>query len=175
MRRVAVLLRMVVRPGGTAFQLHNVRSLTIWPIVYADSELPWLAPVEEPAPAYGKGLNDRDRRGRWLVCGVGLSHITKQLLEECFAPDGHPHLACDGSFVGVSPQHVERHAADHREIAGRMILSRAGIILVEDHIEVPMQVVVSRPEGFHLQPLSEPDVNLSAHPAPIIQLTTRMS
>jgi transposase len=34
---------------------------------------------------------------------VGLSHITKQLLEERFAPGGHLHFACDGSFVGVSP------------------------------------------------------------------------
>jgi hypothetical protein len=38
-----------------------------------------------------------------------------------------------------------------------------------------LETVVSRPKGFHLQPLAEPDVNLSAHPAPIIQLTTRMS
>ena len=30
-------------------------------------------------------------------------------------------------------------------------------------------VGVSRPKEFHLRPLSEPDVNLSAHPAPIIQ------
>src|SRR3954466_10899416 len=37
------------------------------------------------------------------------------------------------------------------------------------------QIRVSRPEGFHLQPLAEPDVNLSAHPAPIIQPTARMS
>jgi len=32
-------------------------------------------------------------------------------------------------------------------------------------------VWVSRPEGFHLQPLAEPDVNLSAHPAPTIRPT----
>src|SRR5271170_1746711 len=31
---------------------------------------------------------------------------------------------------------------------------------------------VSRPKEFHLRPLSEPDVNLSAHPAPIIHPTT---
>jgi hypothetical protein len=31
---------------------------------------------------------------------------------------------------------------------------------------------VIRPEEFHLRPLAEPDVNLSAHPAPIIQPTT---
>ncbi len=31
---------------------------------------------------------------------------------------------------------------------------------------------VSRPEELHLRPLSEPDVNLSAHPAPIIQPMT---
>jgi len=28
---------------------------------------------------------------------------------------------------------------------------------------------VSRPEGFHLKPLAEPDMTLSSHPAPIIQ------
>ena len=31
---------------------------------------------------------------------------------------------------------------------------------------------VSRPKEFHLRPLAEPDVNLSAHPAPTIQPTT---
>jgi len=31
---------------------------------------------------------------------------------------------------------------------------------------------VSRPKEFHLRPLSEPDVSLSAHPAPIIHPTT---
>jgi hypothetical protein len=56
-----------------------------------------------------------------------------------------------------------------------MVLSRAGVIFVEDHVELPMQVVVSRPEELPLRPLAEPDVNLSAHPAPIIQPTTRMS
>ena len=71
-----------------------------------------------------------------LPVGVGLSHITKKLLEECLAPDGHPHLACDGPFVGMSAQHVERHAADHSEIARGMVLSRAGVIFVEDHVEV---------------------------------------
>src|SRR5271166_2685529 len=33
-------------------------------------------------------------------------------------------------------------------------------------------VGVSRPKEFHLRPLSEPDVNLAAHPAPIIHPTT---
>src|ERR1700722_8959538 len=33
-------------------------------------------------------------------------------------------------------------------------------------------VWVSRPKEFHLRPLSEPDVSLSAHPAPIIHPTT---
>jgi hypothetical protein len=31
---------------------------------------------------------------------------------------------------------------------------------------------VSRPKEFRLRPLAEPDVNLSAHPAPIIHPTT---
>ena len=47
---------------------------------------------------------------------------------------------------------------------------------VEDDVEIeirpfrrPHQLGVSRPEEFHLRPLAEPDVNLSAHPAPTIQ------
>src|SRR5262249_13385900 len=31
---------------------------------------------------------------------------------------------------------------------------------------------VSRPRGFHLRPLAEPDMNLPAHPAPTIQSMT---
>ena len=37
---------------------------------------------------------------------------------------------------------------------------------------IHFDVRVSRPEEFHLRPLAEPDVNLSAHPAPIFQPTT---
>src|SRR3954452_14001700 len=45
----------------------------------------------------------------------------------------------------------------------------------EGHVDEALpgrHVGVSRPEELHLRPLSEPDVNLSAHPAPIIQSTT---
>ena len=35
-----------------------------------------------------------------------------------------------------------------------------------------LEVGVSRPREFHPRPLVEPDVNLSAHPAPTIQPTT---
>ncbi|MHB1470222.1 MAG: hypothetical protein ACYCSA_03440 [Thermoplasmataceae archaeon] len=36
------------------------------------------------------------------------------------------------------------------------------------------KIKVSRPEEFHLQPLSEPDVRLSTHPAPIIPARTAL-
>ena len=35
-----------------------------------------------------------------------------------------------------------------------------------------LEIGVSRPKEFRLRPLAEPDVNLSAHPAPIIHPTT---
>ncbi len=35
----------------------------------------------------------------------------------------------------------------------------------------PLPLKVSRPEEFHLKTLAEPDGNVSAHPAPIIQLS----
>ena len=35
-----------------------------------------------------------------------------------------------------------------------------------------LEIGLSRPKEFRLRPLAEPDVNLSAHPAPIIHPTT---
>jgi len=47
---------------------------------------------------------------------------------------------------------------------------------VQDDVQIvvgplgrPLELGVSRPREFHPRPLREPDVNLSAHPAPIIQ------
>jgi hypothetical protein len=53
----------------------------------------------------------------------------------------------------------------------------AGGLSVKDYRDVGKalddgDIGVSRPKGFHLRPLAEPDVNLSAHPAPIIHPTT---
>ena len=39
---------------------------------------------------------------------------------------------------------------------------------------VHSNIWVSRPKEFHLRPLPEPDVNLSAHPAPITQPKTHI-
>jgi hypothetical protein len=87
-----------------------------------------------------------------------------------FAP-----TASAGSAMAVSADEVEGDLAQEGEVAGGGALAHPAVILTEGDVEHPVQGVVSRPEGFHLQPLAEPDVNLSAHPAPIIQLTTRMS
>ncbi len=43
------------------------------------------------------------------------------------------------------------------------------VVLIYGYIIVQADIRVSRPEEFHPQPIAEPDVNLSAHPAPIIQ------
>ena len=52
----------------------------------------------------------------------------------------------------------------------------AHFILVQPDLALGLlEQAVSRPEELPLRPLAEPDVNLSAHPAPIIQFTTRMS
>src|SRR5216684_5910204 len=48
--------------------------------------------------------------------------------------------------------------ADRLHVHGELPLPAAGAHVGE-----------SRPGGFHLEPLAEPDVNLSAHPAPIKQ------
>ena len=43
------------------------------------------------------------------------------------------------------------------------------MILVHGHIEHPMQAVASRPEEFHLRPLTERCGSLLAHTAPTKQ------
>jgi hypothetical protein len=42
-------------------------------------------------------------------------------------------------------QYVECHSSDHREIAGRVVLPRVRVILVEDDIQWPVQVVLHAP------------------------------
>src|SRR5215216_447202 len=47
--------------------------------------------------------------------------------------------------------------------------SDAAFVIAEDHVHDPVQAVASRPEEFHLRPLTERCGSLSAHTAPTKQ------
>ena len=50
-----------------------------------------------------------------------------------------------------------------------MALAQARLVVGKHHVEHPMQAVASRPEEFHLRPLTERCGSLSAHTAPTKQ------
>ena len=60
-----------------------------------------------------------------------------------------------------------------RHVFRAVAFAQAGLVVGEDHVQDPMKLVVSRPEGFHLQPLSERCGSLSTHTAPIKQTRPR--
>src|SRR5712691_922473 len=76
---------------------------------------------------------------------AGLSHMSKEFEEELLLPCGEFHFASYGSIIGMSLQDVERDAAHDGKILWPVILARSGIILVEDNVEPPVQLVFYAP------------------------------
>src|SRR4029077_8251276 len=76
---------------------------------------------------------------------VGLSQMSKEVEEELLLPCSEFHFAPYGSIIGVRPQDVERDAAHDAKIFRSVILARAGVVLVEDDIERPVQVIFYAP------------------------------
>ncbi len=85
---------------------------------------------------------------------VRIAAIDLRLVEAAF----------DDRRFGVVRNHKMRRAADRLKRPG-MGADKVGKRLRPDGFRVR----VSRPTEFHPQPLLEPDVILSDHPAPIIQ------
>src|SRR3954462_9967164 len=110
-----------------------------------------------PQLAISLHLGGRFRIGRVLVHRDG-ARVDRVRLRQGLAEEPLGRL-------GVAPgreQEVDRLAA---AVDGAIQIHPAALDL---------HIGVSRPEEFHLQPLAEPDVDLSAHPAPIIPPTTEM-
>ena len=59
--------------------------------------------------------------------------------------------------------------AEHGQIVRPVVHAVSSGVFVHGHVEAPVQTVVSRPEGFHLQPLLERCGSLSTYTAPIKQ------
>ena len=69
----------------------------------------------------------------------------------------------------VEAEEIEDEATERREIGAGIFLPSPHLVVLESDIETPMHLMASRPGKFHPQPLTERNVNLSIHSAPIKQ------
>jgi hypothetical protein len=69
--------------------------------------------------------------------------------EEGILPSGALDLAAQGGRVGMGVQQVERPPAQQRQGLAAIPLARAGAVLVEHHIQHPVQLVLNRPVLAH--------------------------
>ena len=75
----------------------------------------------------------------------GLSHMSKELEEEVFAPRSELHFSGEGSSVGMGSQYVEGDASNDGKVLWSIILAGSRIVLVEDNVERPMEVIFDPP------------------------------
>jgi hypothetical protein len=101
--------------------------------------------------------------------GNRISNLSEDFGEECVLPSGPLDLDAQGTLGRLLADEIEGHVAEDGEVVGAVVEAIAGVVLVQDDVEAPVQGVVSRPEGFHLRPLSERCGSLSTHTAPIKQ------
>jgi len=64
--------------------------------------------------------------------------MSKELKEEALVPCSELHFAADRSIIGVGSQDVERDTAQDGKVLRAVILSRAGVVFVKDHVEWPV-------------------------------------
>src|SRR5205807_7179097 len=81
-----------------------------------------------------------------------LLQMSKELIEELVFPSSELHFACDRASIWVGAQDVEGDAAQEGKILRAVILAGARIVLVEDDIELPVQLIFHAPvRARHLQ------------------------
>src|SRR6476661_6572485 len=79
----------------------------------------------------------------------GLSHISKELVEVSSAQPCEVHFSSDRALVRVSPQDVERDVTQQREVLGSVVFPCSRCVLIEAHIQLPMQLVLDAPMRTH--------------------------
>ncbi len=67
--------------------------------------------------------------------------MSKEFVEELFAPRGELHFSGEGAGVWVGAQDVEGHAPDDGEVLRPIIFAGSRVVLKEDDVERPMQSV----------------------------------
>src|ERR1700752_3625079 len=85
------------------------------------------------------------RNGLYPGYGAGLSHMSKELVEVSSAQPCEVHFSSDRALVRVSPQDVERDATQQREVLGSVVFPCSRCVLIEAHIQLPMQLVLDAP------------------------------
>ena len=70
--------------------------------------------------------------------------MSKEFVEEFFAPCGELHFAGEGAVVWVGAQDVDGHASDDGEVLRPIILAGSRVVFVEDDIERPVQTCFPR-------------------------------
>src|SRR5271166_111497 len=71
--------------------------------------------------------------------------MSKEFEEEVLSPGCEPHFSGDRAGIGMRTQDVEAHSSDNPKILWSVILAGSGIVLVEDDIELPMELVLDTP------------------------------
>src|SRR5229473_433695 len=76
---------------------------------------------------------------------VGLSQMSKEVEEEVLSPSSEVHFSAYRSIIGVCPQDVDRDSAYDCKILWPVILAGPGVVLIEDNVERPMQLIFDGP------------------------------
>src|SRR5258707_12910307 len=77
--------------------------------------------------------------------------MSKEVEEELLFPSSEVHFSAYRSIIGVCPQDVDRDSAYDGKILWPVILAGPSVVLVEDNVERPMQLIFDgpmRPEHF---------------------------
>src|SRR5271157_5194170 len=91
--------------------------------------------------------------------------MSKEFVEEIFVPGGELHLAGGRAGVGVGAQDVEGLSPDDGEVLWPVIFAGSGVVLMENDVERPVQIVFHAPmraldlkHAFGREALGEGDV-----------------
>ena len=84
-----------------------------------------------------------DRRG--FLQGYRTSNLSEDFGEECVLPSGPLDLDAQGALGRLLADEIEGHVAEDGEVVGAVVEAIAGVVLVHDDVEAPVQGVLDRP------------------------------
>src|SRR5258707_15518720 len=73
--------------------------------------------------------------------------MSKEVEEELLFPSSEVHFSAYRSIIWVGPQDVDRDSAYDGKILWPVILAGPSVVLVEDNVERPMQLIFDGPMG----------------------------
>ena len=79
--------------------------------------------------------------------GNRISNLTEEFGEELVVPCGAFEFDVHGAFGFFLADDVEGDVAEHGEVVWAVVFSVAGVVLVHDHIEHPVEAILDAPMG----------------------------